>query len=183
MARVPYLSREATTPETTPLWDRLEAERKRPTASLFRALAHAPAQLDGFLTYANALRDQSRLDPRLRELAILSVGYATDSKYEIAHHQSHGLRAGLTKAQLAAVPDFGATDLFDDLQKAVIRLARESTLRVHVSDVAWKEVAAHLDDQQMVELTMTIAWYNSGVRLMGLLEIELEENYLDQLPS
>jgi alkylhydroperoxidase family enzyme len=183
MARVPYLSRDNAKPETAPLWDRLEAERKRPTAHIFRALAHAPAQLDGFLTYANALRDASRLDPKLRELAILSVGYATDSTYEIAHHQSHGLKAGLTKDQLAAVPDFEKSDLFDDLQKAVIRLARESTLRVHVSDVTWKAVAAHLGEQEMVELTMTVAWYNSGVRLMGLLDIELEDSYLDQLPS
>jgi alkylhydroperoxidase family enzyme len=183
MARVPYLSREDATPGSASLWDRLEAERKQPTAHIFRALAHAPAQLDGFLTYANALRDASRLDPQLRELAILSVGHATDSKYEIAHHQSHGLKAGLTKAQLAAVPNFESSHLFDDLQKAVIRLARESTLTVRVSDVAWKEVAAHLDEQEMVELTMTISWYNSGVRLMGLLDIELEESYLDQLPS
>ena len=29
----------------------------------------------------------------------------------------------------------------------------------------------------MVELTLTIAWYNSGVRIMGLLDIDLEDSY------
>ena len=62
---------------------------------------------------------------------------------------------------------------------AVLRLARESTLSVNVSEKTWKAAAAHLGDQQLVELTLNIAWYNSGVRIMGLLDIDLEDAYLD----
>jgi alkylhydroperoxidase family enzyme len=178
MARVPYLTREDASAETTALWDRLEAERKVPTANIFRALAQAPALLDAFLSYANAMRDQSRLSPKLRELAILSVGHAVGSRYEIAHHQSHGRKAGLTDAQLSDLADFENSEAFDDVDLAVLRLARESTLSVHVDERYWKAAAAHLDDQQMVELTLNIAWYNSGVRIMGLLDIELEQNHL-----
>ena len=58
-----------------------------------------------------------------------------------------------------------------------MRLARESTLRVHVSEERWADVRADLTDKQMVELALTIAWYNSGVRIMALLDIELEEAY------
>jgi hypothetical protein len=29
----------------------------------------------------------------------------------------------------------------------------------------------------MVELALAIAWYNSGVRIMGMLDIGLEESY------
>jgi alkylhydroperoxidase family enzyme len=177
MARVPYLAREDASPETTALWDRLESERKVPTAHIFQALAHAPDLLDAFLSYANAMRERSRLSPKLRELAILSVGHAVDSEYEIAHHHSHGLNAGLTEAQVAAVADFEGSAEFDDLELAVLRLARESTLSVDVAEQTWKAAAAHLDDQQMVELTLNIAWYNSGVRVMGLLGIELEDSY------
>ena len=98
-----------------------------PTANIFRALANAPALLDAFLSYANALRDGSELSPKLRELAILTVGHTTDSEYEIAHHQSHGAKAGITPEQLAAVPDFETSDLFDDAERAVMALAKEST--------------------------------------------------------
>ena len=149
-----------------------------PTANIFLALANAPVLLDAFLSYANALRDGSSLSPKLRELAILTVGHVTGSEYEIAHHQSHGLKAGITPEQLAAVPDFETSDLFDDVERAVMRLAKESTLQVDVSESTLAAAAAHLDDKQMVELTLTIAWYNSGVRIMGLLDIELEESYL-----
>ena len=106
MSRVPSLSRDdAASVHQQPLWDRIEAERKMPTANIFRSLANAPVLLDAFLSYANAMRDSSLLSPKLRELAILSVGHATGSEYEIAHHQSHGRKAGLTDEQLAAVAD------------------------------------------------------------------------------
>jgi AhpD family alkylhydroperoxidase len=178
MARVPYLSREEATPDNKQIWDRVEAERKMPTGNIFRAMMNAPVQLDGFLTYANALRDGSELSPKLRELAILTVGYVTGSQYEIAHHQSHALKAGVTTEQLAAIEEFETSEHFDDLERAVMRLAKESTVDVDVTDGRWADVAAHLDDKQMVELTLTIAWYNSGVRIMGLLGIDLEDSYL-----
>ncbi|MFF3334021.1 carboxymuconolactone decarboxylase family protein [Streptomyces sp. NPDC002888] len=176
MARVPYLRREDADAANKPLYDRLEAERKVPTANIFLALANAPSPLDAFLTYANALR-ASELSPRLRELAILTVGHTTRSAYEVAHHQSHGLKAGLTEQQLAAVSDFESADVFDETEQAVMRLARESTLHVDVSEETWRAAAARLPDREMVELTLTIAWYNSGVRVMGLLGIDLESGY------
>jgi AhpD family alkylhydroperoxidase len=178
MSRVPSLSRDhAASADQQPLWDRLEAERKMPTANIFRSLANAPVLLDAFLSYANAMRDGSLLSPKLRELAILSVGHATGSEYEIAHHQSHGRKAGLTDEQLAGVADGENPELFNEAERAVIALAREATIKVNVSDASWAAAAKHLDDQQMVELTLTIAWYNSGVRVMGLLGIELEDSY------
>lgn len=176
MARVPYLSRQDAGPDAQPVWDRVEAERKMPTANIFRALANAPSLLDGFLTYANALRN-SELDPKLRELAILTVGYATQSEYEIAHHQSHARKAGVTPQQLADVAKFETSDAFDDLERAVMRLAEASTLKVDVSEQLWTEVSAQLSDKQLVELALTIAWYNSGVRIMAMLDIDLEETY------
>ena len=177
MARVPYLSRADATAATEAVWDRLEAERKVPTANIFAALANAPILLDAFLSYANALRDSSELSPKLRELAILMVGHATRSRYEIAHHQSHAHKAGVTPEQLAAVDDFENSDLFDETERAVMRLAEESTLAIDVTDKRWAEASEHLSDKQMVELALTIAWYNSGVRIMGMLDIDLEDSY------
>lgn len=58
MARVKYLQRSDTDADQA-LFDRLERERKVPTANIFRALAHAPQILDGFISYANTLRGSS----------------------------------------------------------------------------------------------------------------------------
>ncbi|EJL76257.1 hypothetical protein PMI12_02472 [Variovorax sp. CF313] len=175
MARVRYLQRSDTDADPA-LFDRLERERKVPTANIFRALANAPGALDGFISYANTLRG-SQLSPKLRELAILTVGHCTGSAYEIAHHQSHGLKAGVSAEQLKAVPDFEGSALFDDEERAVMALARESTLKVDVSEPTWRKAAAFLSERELVELVLTIGWYNSGVRIMGALAIELEDGY------
>jgi uncharacterized peroxidase-related enzyme len=177
VARVDYLNRQDASPDTQAVWQRVEAERKMPTANIFRALAHAPKLLDAFLSYANALREGSELDPKLRELAILAVGHATQSEYEIAHHRSHALKAGATEQQLAEVAHFEDSAAFDAIELAVMRLARESTLNVEVSELRWQDVGAHLSDQQLVELVLTVAWYNSGVRIMAMLDIDLEDGY------
>lgn len=176
MARVKYLNRAEAGPDRAALYDRLERERKVPTANVFLALANAPEILDGFLTYANSLR-AAELDPRFRELAILVVGHCTSSEYEIAHHHSHALKAGVTEEQFAAVPEFATSPLFNDMERALMAFAKESTLNVDVSDTVWNRASEYLSERQMVELTITVAWYNSGVRLMGALKIELEEGY------
>jgi AhpD family alkylhydroperoxidase len=179
MARVPYLSRHDATPNTEAVWQRLETERKAPTANIFRALAHAPALLDASLSYANALRHESELDPTLRELAILTVGHATHVEYEIAHHQAHAMAAGVTPEQLANIASFETSDAFDDRERAVMRLAHESTVSVRVSDELWAEIRPYLTHKQLVELVLNIGFYNSGVRIMAMLDIDLEAAYLN----
>jgi alkylhydroperoxidase family enzyme len=174
MARVKYLNRASSVNQA--IFDRLEKERKLPTANIFLALTQTPELLDGFLTYANALR-ASPLSPRLRELAILTVGHLTNSVYEIAHHQSHGLKAGLTQEQLGGVAEFESSRLFSDEEKAVMAFAKESTLKVDVSDDTWARAAAFLNEPEMIALVLVVSWYNSGVRIMAGLGIELEPGY------
>lgn len=176
MARVKYLQAPDLAEADRPVFDRLLKERKVPTANIFLALANAPKILDAFLTYANALR-AAELSPRLRELAILTVGHCTSSNYEIAHHQSHALKAGVTEEQLKNIAEFETSSAFNAEERAVMTFALESTLMVKVSDGAWTNVSVYLSQRQLVELTLTVAWYNSGVRIMDALAIELEDGY------
>jgi AhpD family alkylhydroperoxidase len=140
------------------------------------ALAHAPEQLDAFLSYANTLR-AAELGPRLRELLILTVGHVTGCDYEIAHHRSYALAAGLTPEQVAAVPRFETADVFDDFDRAVMRLAKVFSSGSAVPQHVWDDVAQQLSTRQMVQLTLTLAWYVSGARMMRLLDLDLEEGY------
>ena len=46
-----------------------------------------------------------------------------------------------------------------------------------MSEETWSNAASFLTERQRVELALNIAWYNSGVRIMGSLAIELEDGY------
>ncbi|NKK41663.1 carboxymuconolactone decarboxylase family protein [Rhizobium leguminosarum] len=176
MARVKYIPNTELAETQPTLNERLLKERRVPTGNIFLALANAPVILDDFLTYANAVR-AADLSPKLREMAILTVGYCTNSEYEVKHHHSHGLKAGLTEEQLQAIPDFETSSLFNEQEKAVMAFAKDSTLHVDVSDEVWNGIAKFLSEKQLVELAINVAWYHSGVRLMGALKIDLEEGY------
>jgi alkylhydroperoxidase family enzyme len=176
MARVRYIPTPELQAAEPALHHRLQTERKVPTANIFLALANTPSILDAFLTYANAIR-ASELSPKLRELAILTVGHAVNSEYEISHHQSHGLKAGISEAQLAAIPVFETSDLFNHEEHAVMAFAKDSTLNVEVDQAIWDRAASFLSEKQMVELTLNVAWYNSGVRIMGALKIDVEDSH------
>ena len=78
MARVPYLDPSDLAPEHRDLL-------KRPI-NLHRALAHSPNALQSMNGLATFIRQDSGLDPRLRELAILQVGYLARAPYEWSHH-------------------------------------------------------------------------------------------------
>ncbi|TMJ49273.1 MAG: carboxymuconolactone decarboxylase family protein, partial [Alphaproteobacteria bacterium] len=88
MARLPYLDRSDLLAEHQDLLAR--------NLNLYRVLAHSPRAPRSLNTLARYIRDGSRLDPRLRELAILQVGYLTRSAWEFSHHVRIGREIGLT---------------------------------------------------------------------------------------
>ncbi len=55
--------------------------------------------------------------------------------------------------------------------------AKESTLKVNVGTDTWKQVATFLSEPELIALVLVVAWYNSGVRIMAGLDIELEDGY------
>src|SRR5258707_14421619 len=128
MARLPYLDRSDLLPEHQDLLAR--------NLTLYRVLAHSPRAARSLNTLARFIRDGSRLDPRLRELAILQVAYLTRSAWGFSHHVRIGREVGLTDDEIRAVADetAGRPTSLDPLARAVLRGAREMTLDLAMSD-------------------------------------------------
>jgi alkylhydroperoxidase family enzyme len=82
MARLPYVDKSDLAPENQDLLAR--------NITLHRALAHSPNGLRAFGGLGQFIRHKSRLDPRVRELAILQVGYLARAPYEWSHHVKIG---------------------------------------------------------------------------------------------
>ena len=121
MARLPYLDKSDLLPEHQDLLAR--------NLNLYRVLAHSPRAARSLNTLARYIRDGSRLDPRLRELAILQVSYLTRSAWGYSHHIRIGREVGLSDDDIRAVGDetAGQATLLEALAKTVLRAAREMT--------------------------------------------------------
>jgi pimeloyl-ACP methyl ester carboxylesterase len=88
------------------------------------ALTHAVA---GFAFY----RSKSRLlDPKLRELGQTRTGWARGSQFVFSQHCKAARSAGLSDAQVDAIPSWqtAATDLFSPLERAVLAYTDALTL-------------------------------------------------------
>ena len=175
MARVPYAQREMVPPEHHALFDRLVFERGEPVENIFLALANVPELCDATLTMAMALRKRTVLDRRFRELAALTVGLVTKSKYEFDHHWNSAVKAGVRREQLEALARFETAPVFTEEERVVIRYAKEATVSGEVADATWQALCGFLDLRQRLELVLTVAWYNCIVRILLPLRIDREE--------
>jgi alkylhydroperoxidase family enzyme len=179
MARVPYLQQSDLPPEHRDIL-------ARPIA-LHRALANNPDAARAMNGLAMYIRHKSKLDPRLRELAILQVGYLARSPYEWSHHVKIGREFGASDDDIRAIGEetAGRPTALDPLSKTVLRAAREMTSDLAMSDESYAALEHALGRAQIIDLTLTIAFYNAVVRMLGTLQIDVEpeyQRYLDEYP-
>ncbi len=169
MARVPLLDRESLSRADRDIYDAYVAVRGRGPSDIHRAIANAPNLLRAYMSLSNELRFGTKLDPRLRELAIVTVGWVTRIEHEFTAHSKLALAAGVRQEQLDAIGDYDHSAAFNAHERAVIRFAVASTQDVRVPDEVFDQLRQFLDDTLIVELVMEVSFYNLVVRVLGAL--------------
>ncbi len=175
MARVPYLNE-----------DDLEEDDKvllaRP-ANIFRALVNSPKGARAFARHGNYILSRSKLDKRLRELAIIQVGYSANAPYEYSHHLEIGKQNGVSDDDIRAIAEesAGSKSSLGELERAVLSAAREITNDVSLSDEPFAVLEAGLNTEELVDLILAISFYNGASRTLNALQIDVEEPYLGLL--
>jgi alkylhydroperoxidase family enzyme len=146
--------------------------------NLDRVLLHSPAFAKGWNGLFGAIRGQLAVPGKLRELTIMAVGALNHADYEWAQHEGEFLKAGGTRAQLAALKDVASAmrndKLFDEPERATLALTDEMTRSIKVSDATMKRIRKVLPDDQVIELVGTIAGYNMASRFLVATGVELE---------
>src|SRR4051794_33741650 len=171
MARVPLID-DIQQPALKPLADRIRAERGGRLFNLYRVLLNNPRIAEGWLSLFTAIRQQSDLDGRYRELAIMLIAVVNGADYEYVQHIPFALKAGLAQAQLDDLRDWRSSKLFEDADRAVLEYAEVMTRSIQVPDEVFAAVARHFDAKQTVELTATIAGYNLVSRFLEALKVD-----------
>lgn len=175
MARLPYLDRSSLKPEDQELLAR--------DINLHRILVHNPAATRAFTALGGYIRHGTRLDPRLRELAILQVGWLARSAYEWSHHVKIGHDFGVTDADIEGLvaESRGEASRLEPLARLVLRAAREIHDGPGVSAATFAVLREALDEASLMDLVVTASFYCGVVRLLASLEVEVEEGYMPYL--
>lgn len=176
MARLPYLNPEDLAEGNRDLLKRM--------ITLHRCLVNSPGMARAFSGLGQYIRYGSKLDPRLRELAILQIGWLARSAYEWSHHVKIGKDFGVTDADIRALiaDTAGTPNGMEPLAKLVIKSAREIYAGA-MSGETFSALQAHLDAECMVDLTVTASFYCAVVRTLATLQIDVEPDYQPYLDA
>ena len=173
MARVRLLHKEEVAPEVREMFQKME-DKGFPILNLYRVMAHCPQLGRSFLRLGNSILFKGTVPHDLRELAILRVGHINQAKYEWTQHVTIALRAGVSKKQIDALPDWENSGNFTVQERAVLRYTDEVTKDIRVKDDTFAAVRSFLNEEGVVELTTTIGYYGMICRILEALQVELE---------
>ena len=154
MPRLHQIAPEAATGKAKELLDAVKGKLGL-VPNITRAMANAPAVLEGYLGLSGALGKGS-LSAKSREQIALAVGQSNQCDYCLAAHSAIGKMVGLTPDQIL---DSRRGTAVDPRSDAVIRFARKIVdERGRVSDTEVAEVrAAGLDDGAIAEVVANVA--------------------------
>jgi 4-carboxymuconolactone decarboxylase len=137
--------------------------------SLWWSLATAPAMLRAWRGMAGVLMDECVSPASVRELAILRIAHLLDNSYQWDHHIARAHAAGVTDEQIDALAHWRDDGGYDAATRATLAVTDALTDDAKVARPEYDELARHFDDAQIVELVLTVSFYNCVCRFVGAL--------------
>lgn len=169
MARVPYPDPKTLAPEIQ------EALGKMAPLNIFRMLAGGEGLMPAFLKLGNYILFKSKLDPVLREIAIIRVGVLSKATYEVHQHERIGRDVGMSEALIKAMHTGPDDPALNEMQRLVMRYTDDVVKNVRAGDQTFKPLSERLSLQEMEELTITIGFYMMVSRFLETFDIDIEQ--------
>ncbi|MFG1603077.1 carboxymuconolactone decarboxylase family protein [Actinoplanes sp. NPDC049265] len=119
-----------------------------------------------------AVRYESELPERGREIAILLVGHHHRSAFELYAHTRAGRAAGLTEADLAALADGKEPTGLSDVEACMFRATRAVLDRGTLDDDEYADAAATLGEPGLLELVTIVGYYNMVAWQLAVFDVQ-----------
>jgi alkylhydroperoxidase family enzyme len=174
MARVSLIE-EKDHPELAESIAKIRSGRRGDLLNIYKLLLHAPRLASTWFEHFTAVRWQTEISGRLRELVIIRVALLNRSEYILRQHVPKLAQAeGLSAEACAALADWKPSTFFDACERAALAFADEMTRGVDVAETTFAEVRRHLSERQLVELAVLVGSYNMHGRVFAALKVDLE---------
>lgn len=152
--------------------------------TVFRALLGHPKLAGAAYGLLSTLMWRGRLDPRLRELLIMRIGWRTGSVYEWTQHWRVALALDVDPDDLLAVRDWAPSDRFGPAERAVLAAVDETLDAGIVSAGTWAECEAHVGGPEVLtEMVVAIGNWRMFSSILRSLEIPLEDGVMPWPPD
>ncbi|RFU34142.1 hypothetical protein B7463_g2259, partial [Scytalidium lignicola] len=173
--RLPYTDNppNVSNTEDEQILERVLKRRRGSLIALDRTLLHAPKITDGFNAFMIALRTQNSLPADVRETAFCRVAAITGCWYEWEIHSQIAGDAGVSQRGLQSIRNRDSIDTtgLESRQAAVLKYADAITRTAFVPSEIFNSVRQFFNEKEMVELTASIAGFNTVARFCVALDV------------
>lgn len=170
MALLPYLDDNDASPEVLKI-----LKSGRVTLNVQRMTANAQNIFLARSRLSNALFTQIKIDPRLREIAILRTAKDCHSVYEWTQHVPAAKHVGVTGDQIAAIENWQDAKCFSEVERLVLQFTDEVNANVKASRSTLEALKKHLSAGEIIELLIIIGHWRQTASILETTEVELED--------
>lgn len=133
----------------------------------------APNVGDAVQNVGVAVRYNTSLSDRLREIGILAVGAAFQANYEWYAHAPLAVKAGIAEAQLATLKAGDMPDGLGEDEQLAVRLARELVFDRTATPATMEAVIGCLGEPASVELVVLIGYYSLLCMTLNAFDVDV----------
>ena len=153
--------------------------------AIFQVLLNHPKLASGLNDLLARMLWQGQLDSRLRELAIMRIGWLTCCEYEWAQHWRVAQGLGVSADDLAGVRDWQSYSGFGSTEQAVLAATDDVVRDGVVSEASWAACrqAFGSDHAMLVELVTAIAAWRMVSSILQSLQVPLEDDVASWPPD
>ncbi|GIF20394.1 4-carboxymuconolactone decarboxylase [Actinoplanes tereljensis] len=125
----------------------------------FNAMLLQPSVGSALQALGSAIRYESLLDTRCREIAVLTVARAWDSAFERYAHEAVARSAGMTDAEVSALAEGDPSAFPDPREQLVLQVSEALAVRHDLTDEEYARAADGLGLPVLFELTTLVGYY------------------------
>jgi uncharacterized peroxidase-related enzyme len=154
------LSKDQAAPSVQPIFDKLTHVFGH-MPSFFATMARSPQALEHFMPLYSAVIDKGTVDAKLKDLAYLKTALINGCEYSHRAHSASGKKKAITDEQIKNLAFLPGTEELETKEKAVLLYAERVTRGASaIRPPAIQELKQYFNDDQIVELTLTICIAN-----------------------
>jgi 4-carboxymuconolactone decarboxylase len=128
------------------------------------------------------LRFEAGFDPKVREIAILTVAREMDSQFEWAAHEPEALKEGVPQNVIDVIKHRSSTAGLSEMEAAIIEFGRQIFRDRRVTPEVFARAKALFEPTRLVELVMLMGNYASTAALLTAFDMQLPEGRKPLLP-
>jgi AhpD family alkylhydroperoxidase len=168
--RIPFLERDAASPDAQKIYDGLLAARGV-VPNMFKVLGYRPEIAQGVAGFLKPLLADGALPGYYKELIAVRVSQQLHSPYAIRAHSISARQKGAREEQIERVANF-ETGPYSEKEKLGFRLADRLHLGPDgVDDVFYSSLKSSFADPELIELFLTAAAFEMFPRFIDGLRI------------